>query len=66
MNFILSVFALALISFRFFVLYKVLNWLFINYNNLNPNFSTILWVLIAIFLDLYLCTISKEYNKFDN
>lgn len=66
MKFILSTLAFFLIIFRFFLMYKILHWLFINYNNQNPVFSELFWVFSAAFLDIYLCIISREYEKHQN
>lgn len=59
-KFIVTVFALCLIIIRFYLIYKVLYWLFTNFQN--PNFESIQWFLCAILLDLYVSSMEKSYN----
>jgi hypothetical protein len=66
MKFILTTLAFCLVLTRFYLIYKVLYWSFINYQNNNPNLNELIWVVVVMFLDIYLCVVSKEYNTKDS
>lgn len=63
MKFILITLSLCLVLIRFYLIYKILYWLFINYQNNNPNLNELVWIILVMFLDIYLCVVSKEYES---
>jgi hypothetical protein len=61
-KFIATALAICLIITRFYLIYKVLYWLFRNYENPNISLESIQWFLCAILLDLYVSSMEKSYN----
>jgi hypothetical protein len=61
-KFIVALLGLSLTVFRFYLIYKILYWLFVNYGVDEPNFSDIKWFLCAVFLDLYVSSLEKSYE----
>jgi hypothetical protein len=61
-KFIVALLSLCLTIGRFFIIYKILYWLFVNYGVEDPNFSDIKWFLCVIFLDLYVSSLEKSYE----
>jgi len=61
-KFIVALLSLCLTITRFYVIYKILYWLFINYGVEDPNFSDIKWFLCVVFLDLYVSSLEKSYE----
>lgn len=59
-KFIATILALCLILTRFYLIYKVLYWLFTNFED--PNLQSIQWFICAIILDLYVSSMEKSYN----
>jgi hypothetical protein len=59
-KFIATILAFCLILTRFYLIYKVLYWLFTNFED--PNLKSIQWFLCAILLDLYVSSMEKSYN----
>jgi hypothetical protein len=61
-KFIVVLLSLCLTITRFYVIYKILYWLFVNYGVEDPTFSDIKWFLCVIFLDLYVSSLEKSYE----
>jgi hypothetical protein len=61
-KFIVALLSLCLTITRFYVIYKILYWLFVNYGVGDPNFSDIKWFLCVVFLDLYVSSLEKSYE----
>jgi hypothetical protein len=61
-KFIVVLLSLCLTITRFYVIYKILYWLFVNYGVQDPSFSDIKWFLCVIFLDLYVSSLEKSYE----
>ena len=62
-KFLALLFSTFVLVFRFYVIYKLMQWLIINYNNNNPSFSSIYWVLGVMFLDIYIVSLEKSNNS---
>lgn len=62
-KFLALLFSTFVLVFRFYVIYKLMQWLVINYNNNNPSFSSIYWVLGVMFLDIYIVSLEKSNNS---
>ena len=62
-KFLALLFSTFVLVFRFYVIYKLMQWLIINYNNNNPSFSSIYWVLGIMFLDIYIVSLEKSNNS---
>jgi hypothetical protein len=61
-KFIVALLGFSLTIFRFYLIYKILYWLFVNYGVDDPNFSDIKWYVCVIFLDLYVTSLEKSYE----
>ena len=61
-KFIVTLLSLCLTIGRFYFIYKILYWLFLNYGVEDPNLSDIKWFLCVIFLDLYVSSLEKSYE----
>lgn len=61
-KFILTFLGFCLVITRLYLMYKVLYWLFINFENPTPNIQSIQWFLCAILLDLYVSSMEKVYQ----
>jgi hypothetical protein len=62
MKYISFLLALCAIVGRFYLIYKILYWLFVNYGVTNPKFSEVQWFLCVAFLDLYISSLEKSYE----
>lgn len=61
-KFFAIVFSLSLMILRFYLIYKLIWWLTINYSNPNINILEIQWYLGLIILDMYGSSIEKSYQ----
>lgn len=59
-KFISLLLATSLVLTRFYLIYKVLHWLFTNFHD--PTLETIQWFLCAILLDMYVSSMEKSYS----
>jgi hypothetical protein len=59
-KFLALLFSTFVLALRFYVIYKLMQWLVINYNNNNPSFSSIYWFLGVMFLDIYIVSLEKS------
>lgn len=41
-------------------------WLFINYQNNDPNLNELTSIIVVMLLDIYVCVVSKEYEQKDS
>jgi hypothetical protein len=61
-NFLFALLGLSVIFLRSFLIFKLIYWLYLNYNIKNPNIFDIQWYVGIIVLDIYLMTLEKSHE----
>jgi hypothetical protein len=63
-KFLVVIVSLLITVLRSYLVFKVLYWLVLNFNNSDIDFNPIKWVLVGILLDMYLVSIEKSYELY--